>query len=52
MDVFAIIITILTSTGLVLARVRSITQKDIKNDKLKRALISANLYFNSNGKLV
>lgn len=43
--------TCLTSVGLFLAKVKSIALSDIKNDKLKLALVNANMYFNEKGKL-
>lgn len=52
MDLFAVIISITTSISIFLIKARSIAQDDIRDDSLKRALISANLYFNSNGNLV
>lgn len=52
MDLFAAIISITTSISIFLIKARSIAQDDIRDDSLKRALISANLYFNSNGNLV
>lgn len=52
MDFCAVSISVLTSTGLALVKVRSIAQSDIKSKTLKLALVKANLYFNENGKLV
>lgn len=52
MDFFAIIISILTSVGIFTMKLHRIAQDDIKNNKLKIALIQANLYFNSDGRLV
>lgn len=52
MDFFAASISILVSIGVFVMKTRSIAQTDIKSDKLKMALISANLYFNSDGRLV
>ena len=52
MDFFAASISILVSIGVFVMKTKSIAQSDIKSDKLKIALISANLYFNSDGRLV
>lgn len=52
MTFFSIIISVLISIGMFTAKVRRIAITDIKNDKLKYALIQANLYFNSDGVLV
>lgn len=52
MDFFAVSISLLTSIGVALIKVRNIAQSDIKSDSLKIALVKAHLYFNSDGKLV
>lgn len=52
MDFFTLAISILTSVGVFCMKCKSITQADIKSDKLKIALLNANLYFNSDGRLV
>lgn len=52
MDFFAIAISILTSVGLFTMKAKRIAQSDIKSDKLKIALIKANMYFNKDGRLV
>lgn len=52
MDFFGITISLLTSVGLFVMKVKNIAQEDIKSKKLKIALINANLYFNEDGKLV
>lgn len=52
MDFFAASISILTSIGLFTLKLRRVAQSDIKNDRIKIALIKANLYFNSDGRLV
>lgn len=52
MDFFGIFISLLVSVGMFTMKVKNIAQSDIKSDKLKIALIQANLYFNEDGKLV
>ena len=52
MDFFSIIISISISVSMFMIKTRSIIQSDIKSNSVKRALISAGLYFNSDGKLV
>lgn len=51
MDFFAAAISILTSCSVFLLKARRISQADIKNNKLKIAMIQAGLYFNEDGKL-
>lgn len=52
MDFFTIAISVLTSIGVATMKLHRIAQDDIKSNKLKIALIQANLYFNSDGRLV
>jgi len=52
MDVLAVILSVLTTIGLFSIKVKNIAITDIKNKKLKLALIRAGLYFNEEGKLV
>lgn len=51
MDFLGILASILVSVGMFTMRAKSIAQSDIKSDKLKIALIQANLYFNEDGRL-
>lgn len=51
-NLLAALTTVFVSVGMFTAKVKSICISDIKNDKLKLALIQANMYFNSDGKLV
>lgn len=48
---FAVGLSTLLTIGIFTVKARSIAISDIKNPKLKLALIKANLYFNQNGKL-
>lgn len=48
---FAIALSSLLTIGMFTIKAKSIAINDIKNPKLKLALIKANLYFNKNGKL-
>ena len=52
MNVFSIIISVLMSITMFTVKVKKIAVTDIKSDKLKYALIQANLYFNQDGVLV
>lgn len=52
MDFFSIIISISISVSMFMIKTRSILQSDIKSTSVKKALISAGLYFNADGKLV
>ena len=51
MTIFSIIISTLISIATFTAKLRRIAPSDIKDDKLKYALIQANLYFNQDGVL-
>lgn len=52
MTFFSVAISVLFSVSMFAIKARSIAQSDIKNPKLKYAMVQANLYFNENGKLV
>lgn len=52
LDVFAAMASICLSIALFISKAKYITQSDIKNNKLKLALIKSNLYFNADGRLV
>lgn len=52
MDFCSVVISLCVSIALFTIKARSIAQNDIKSIKVKKALISANLYFNADGKLV
>lgn len=52
MTFFSVAISVLFTVSMFAIKARSIAQSDIKNPKLKYAMVQANLYFNENGKLV
>ena len=52
MTFFTTALSVLITIGIFALKAKSIAQTDIKNDKLKIALLKANLYFNYDGKLV
>lgn len=52
MTFFSIAISVMFSISMFAVKARNIAQADIKNPKLKLALVQANLYFNENGRLV
>ena len=52
MTFLSVLLTVMLSVGMFLLKARSISQADIKSDKLKLALVTANLYFNKEGRLV
>jgi len=51
-NILATCISVFVSIGMFTLKLKSICLADIKSDKLKLALIKANMYFNSDGKLV
>lgn len=52
MTFLSVLISVFISVGMFSLKAKSIAQSDIKNKKLKLALVSAGLYFNKEGKLV
>ena len=51
-NIVTVVFSLLITIGVFSAKLKSITLSDIKSIKTKRALVAANLYFNSNGRLV
>lgn len=52
MTFFSVAISVLTTIGMFMLKVKTLAISDIKSDKMKYALVKANLYFNENGRLV
>lgn len=52
MTFFSVLISVMFSISMFAIKARNIAQSDIKSAKLKYAMVQANLYFNSDGKLV
>jgi hypothetical protein len=50
-NIITVVFSLLITIGVFSAKLKSITLSDIKSIKTKRALVAANLYFNSNGRL-
>ena len=51
-NIVTVVFSLLITIGVFSAKLKSITLSDIKSIKTKRALVAANLYFNSRGRLV
>lgn len=52
MTFFSVAISVLFTLSMFFLKAKNIAQSDIKNPKLKYALVQANMYFNEDGKLV
>lgn len=52
MSFFSVVISLMFTISMFTVKARGIAQTDIKNPKLKYAMVQANLYFNQDGKLV
>jgi len=51
MDAITVVLTLLITVGTFSSRLKYITLADIKNIKVKRAMVQAGLYFNNQGRL-